>query len=330
MKHYEGPDEYPIKDIPDIALWSENYAAMFSSPKEKAAVFFHAGRWHGDPSIWREVVVVSLPDDITLYHRGYSRASTATTVSGGLASFEIVEPGHRMKLRFDGPMAQTTLTQLIDHGSRVESNARCKIDLHFEGLAAVWDMKAGSGSAGSLAGGLHVEQVGRSSGTVMFGQREYSFENGFCVRDHSRGPRDVSHYGGHNWLNGVFPDGTGFHVYGIKVRDTDEPGMSMGAVIQGDRVMSATIRHTEYANSLADRGKPHRIILDCALGEMVIEITEVLNTVPISFVTPFDTSLGVVKHRWSSFLMDEAVRIRWNGQEGMGWSERGFVPEFTG
>ena len=329
MKPYEGPDEYPIADIPDIALWSENYAAMFSSPETRTAVFFHAGRWHGDPTVWRELVIVSLPDDRTLYHRGYGRASTATSVSGGLACFEIVEPGKRMTLRFDGPMTQSTATRLIDHGPRIESAERCKIDLRFEGLAAVWDMKAGSGTAASVAGGMHVEQVGRASGAVLFAGKEYSFEDGYCVRDHSRGPRDVSHYGGHNWLNGLFPDGTAFHVYGMKLQGTDALGMSMGTVIQGDRVMPASVRHTEFASSGADRGKLHRIVLDGEFGEMIIDIVEVLNTVPNSFVAPFDTTAGTAQHRWSGFLLDEAVRIRWNGQDGLGWSERGLVPAIT-
>lgn len=329
MKPYDGPDEYPIKQVPDVPWWSENYAVMFSAPEERVSLFYSAGRWHGDPSIWRELVIVALPDGRILHHRSYARATSETTVSGGLAQYEILEPGRRMRLSFDGPMAQSNVTDLMTHGTRVESMARCTIDLGFEGLAAVWDMKGDSDAAKAVAGGMHTEQVGRASGSIRFEGKDYSFEQGYCARDHSRGPREIGHYAGHNWLNGVFPDGTGFHVYGIKLADRDELGMSNAAVIQGDKVMPATVLHTEFVQSLADRGKLHRIRLSCELGEMEIDIVEVLGTVPMSVVAPYDTGPGVVHHQWSGFLMDEAVRLRWNGQDGLGWSERGFIPRVS-
>jgi hypothetical protein len=325
MKDYVGPDEYPIKCIPEIAWWSENYAAMFSSPGAKVALLYSAGRWHADPSVWRELIMIALPNDRILYHKGYSRASTSTTVSGGLSEYEIVEPGKKMHLRFDGPMAESTITDLVAEGARFESTGRCRIDLKFDGLAAVWDMKGDSDAATSFAGSMHVEQVGRASGSIAYDGTSSSFADGYCVRDHSRGPRDIAKFAGHNWLNGVFPDGTSFHVYAAKMKDRRELAMSNAVVIQGDRIMQATVRETQFAQSPGDRGKLHRILLDCELGEVLIEVCEVLNTVPLSVVAPFDTGPGTAKHRWSGFQLDESVRLRWDGRNGFGWSERGMV-----
>lgn len=323
---YDGPDEFPIRDVPDIPSWSENYAAMFASCEEQVSLFHSVGRWHGDASIWRELIMVSLPDDRILYHRGYGRASTETIVSGGLTRYEVIEPGRRVHLTFDGPMAQSTVTELMSHGARTESMSRVTVDLAFEGVAPIWNMKGDSDAAMALAGGMHIEQIGQASGTICCNGKRHSFDRGYAVRDHSRGPREIERYAGHNWLNGVFPDGTAFHVYAIKLHDREGVGMSNAVVIQGEKIMVAFVRHTEFAGSTNDRGIPHSIVLECEIGEMAIDVIEVRNSVPMGMVSPFDTGPGIVKHIWSGFLLDEAVRIRWNGQEGVGWSERGFVP----
>ena len=76
---YTGPDEFPISEIPVTPWWSENFAAMYSSPAERVAVFYSIGRWHSDTSIWRELLMVSLPNGNTIYSKGFARNGAKQT-----------------------------------------------------------------------------------------------------------------------------------------------------------------------------------------------------------------------------------------------------------
>ncbi|MET0988389.1 MAG: hypothetical protein ABW034_23565, partial [Steroidobacteraceae bacterium] len=57
------PDEFPATTIPtEPAQWSENYALMCSNPGDRLTLFYGTGRWHADREIWRELIVVVLPN----------------------------------------------------------------------------------------------------------------------------------------------------------------------------------------------------------------------------------------------------------------------------
>lgn len=322
---YTGPNEYPIAEIPDTPWWSENFASMYSSPAERVAVFYSIGRWHGDPSMWREVIMVSLPDGRVLHHRGFARSGTATGPGSALSQYEVIEPGQTVTMRFDGPVMETALKELIERGALGEPTKRCKIDLQFESAAPMWNMRGDSAEAGSVAGSIHIDHAGRSQGTIEYDGRSFRFDDGYGVRDHSRGVREVSHYGAHNWINGVFPSGRAFYLYGMRSQDSTTMGMSNTAMAQDGVVYPAEVVETELATSWADAGKPHRVILRSELGEMEIEVAESLNTFASSMVCPYDTLPGAVHHRPAAGLIDESVLLRWNGEEAHGWAERGFT-----
>lgn len=322
---YTGPDEYPIAEIPDTPWWSENFASMYSSPAERVAVFYSIGRWHGDRSVWREVIMVSLPDGRVLHHRGFARNGTPRGPGSALSRYEVVEPGETVTLSFDGPVTESGLNDLIERGALRETTKRCKIDLRFDSAAPIWNMRGDSVEAGSVAGSMHIDHVGRSRGTVEFDGRTYRFDDGYAARDHSRGVRQVSQYGAHNWINGAFPGGRVFYLYGMRLQDSPTIGMSNAAVAQDGVIHPADVLHTELATSWADAGKPHRVVLRSELGEMEIEIAEVTNTFASSMVCPYDTLPGALHHRPAAALIDESVLLRWNGEEAYGWAERGFT-----
>ena len=322
---YSGPDEFPIKEIPTTPWWSENFAAMYSSPSERVAVFYSIGRWHSDTSIWRELIMVSLPDGRVAYSKGFARNGTPTGPGGPLTRYEILEPGAKVRLSFDGPMSDASLKDLIAHGARGETSKLCKLDLRFDSAAPVWNMKGDSKEAGSVAGSIHIDHIGKANGTIEYEGRTYRFTDGYTARDHSRGAREVSQYGGHNWINGVFPDGRAFYLYAMKSQGSNTIGMSNAAVAQDGKLYPAELLKTEFISSLDSIGKTHRLTLKSELGTMEIEIVEVLNSFVSSMVCPYDTVPGATHHRKAAHIVDESVRMRWNGQEAYGWSERGYA-----
>jgi hypothetical protein len=326
MFPYDGPDEYPIEEIPATPWWSENFAAMFADTGLRVAVFYSIGRWHGDPTLWREVIMVSLPDQRVLFSKGYGRNGTRTGPGGSLSRYEILEPGNAVRLGFDGPMSESGFEDLVRHGARSGTAERCRIDLRFDAATPVWNMKGDSAEAASMAGSVHIDQIGRANGTILYRGDTYPFRDGYAVRDHSRGIRQVSQYGAHGWLQGIFPGGRAFYVYAMKSQGSATIGMSNAAIVEGGRLYPAKLLATEFISSAEEAGRPHRILLTCDLGEMAIEVTEVLNKMPSSMVSPYDTAPGSVTHRNAALIFDESVRMRWDGRDGVGWSERGFAP----
>ncbi|NHN37821.1 hypothetical protein G8764_10980 [Pseudomaricurvus alcaniphilus] len=326
MTHYTGPDEYPIKVLPDTPLWSENFAAMFTDSKSNLAVMYSTGRWHGDLTLWREFVMVAFPDGRFLFHRGYGRNADAQGPGGCLSKYDILEPGRSVQLTFDGPMSEASSDFLVLNAPLNEPPAkRCVMNLQFDSDTPVWNMKGESTEAATMAGGIHIEQIGKSNGHIEYDGKTFNLSDGYSIRDHSRGVRDMTHFGAHNWINGSFADGRAFFLYAMRAQDTTELGLSTAAVIAHGKLYSAKVVHTELITKVGDAGKTHKVILESELGQMDIEIIEVLNIFPYSMLMPFDTALGVVKHRNVACIYDESVRMTCDGIPGIGWSERGIA-----
>jgi hypothetical protein len=328
MKIYTGPDEYPIKEIPKIDGWSENFAIMYTSPEHGIAVYLSMNRWLGDPSVWRESIEISFPDGRLVYYKGFGRAATNTAAGASFAKYEILEPGMSTRFAFDGPVWVSTTEALMDFGPRPESTEKCKIDLTFKYDAPVFNMKGDSKEAATMAGSVHIDQVGTSHGSLVFEGKQYEFAGGFAVRDHSRGVRrDVTGYAGHAWLMAKFPGQRAFYVYAMKLAGSADIGMKNAAVTQGDELYHANLISTEFLTGREQLGRPYMIVLESELGRMEIEVASVLNRIPNCMVSPYDMAAGWIRHRWSASLIDEFVIMKWEGKEGYGWSERGFASQ---
>jgi hypothetical protein len=319
----EPSGEFPIGDIPAIPGWSENFALLCGDPAIRSAVFFSIGRWHGDPTVWRELIDIALPDGTVIFSKSYARGGTRTGPGAGNTSYEVIEPGRRVRLVFDGPVWQSTVRDLIQHGFRDDATRRCTLDLSFESTVPMWNMKGTSIEAATMAGSMHVDQIGLVSGTIRYDGKTHRYENAYAVRDHSRGVRDVSKYGRSCWISGRFPGDRAFYTYVMGTFGSEAAGMQNAAVVQSGVFYPATVKYCRFIAGPQDLGKCHEIILDSALGEMKIEITEVIASLVNSMVPPFDMCPGAVLHRSSAMIFDEAVRLRWDGTEGLGWSERG-------
>ena len=322
------PDEYPIEACPDTPWWSENYALMASDTQAGLGLFFGTGRWHGDLGIWRELLVIALPGGRSLHAKGYGRRGDAKGPGGAFAKLDVLEPGRRLALRYDGPLWESTADALFEHGFRDGPVRRGTVDMVFESDQPVWNMKGDSVAAAGIAGSIHIEQVGVTTGTVAYGDERFEFREGFSIRDHSRGPRDVGRYRAHCWTQGRFAaQDVSFYVYAMALRGMAELGMSNAAVVQGGITYPAKVRAINMPASREETRDLMMLELESDLGVMTVETTQLINHVVTGMVLPYDTIVGGVAAVPAATIVDGPTRLRWNGHEGLGWSERGFAPD---
>lgn len=316
-------DEYPIAQIPAIPQWSENYAVMFGDPVSRTSIYYSIGRNLADRSIWRELIGIVLPDQRILFAKNYGRGATSTGPGGGLTKLDVIEAERCLRLTFSGPVTASTHAELVGRGYREGPKGFCNIDVKFDAVKPVWNMKGDSREAGTIAGSMHIEQIGAANGTIEIDGCTFPLTNGYSVRDHSRGIRDVSQYRMHCWINGCFPDGRAFAFYAMQLQGSETFGMSNAAVFDGDKRYPATLVRTDIDVDLEDASKRHTVVLDSPLGAMEIRVSEILTSFPNSMVCPYDMCPGRLDHVVSAFMLDQLVTFECNGQKGIGWTERG-------
>jgi hypothetical protein len=309
---------------PETPLWSENFALTFNDPARRASMLYSIGTWYHDTSVWREMFAVTLPDGRIVVGRNFGRNTQGSVVSAALSRYEIIEAGKKVALSYDGPVWGHSFQDLMQHEAYAGKTKRLVLDLTFEAVAPIWNMHGGhSKDRTGIAGSMHIEQLGRCRGTLRLDDSELKIQDAVSCRDHSRGPRDLANYRNHCWINGVFDDGTGFHLYFFKLHHIEGAALSIATVIRDNVHHPATIKHVEFADGLDEFGKLHTITLRSTLGDMKIEVKEVLSTIPTRMSAPFNPATGIVKDP-HGLMFDEAIRVEWNGTSGFGWCERGF------
>lgn len=316
--------EWPLAEPVASPLWSENFALAMSDVGNGISMLYSIGTWYADTAVWREKLSIELPDGQILLGRNYGRNTGGNIVSAALSRYEIVEDERRVRLRWSGPVWSHSFEELITRGFYGGLAKLLTLDLEFSASAPLWDMKKdGAADDTGITGAMHTEQLGHCRGTLVHDGRDYAIADALSCRDHSRGKRDFAPYKTHAWINGAFAD-RAFHLYAAEIYGMDGLALSSATIIEGGMHHPATIRHVEFLGSHDDHHKLQTVILDSALGEMVIRVTRVRTCLPVSVMTPFEAQPGIVKDRDYGLIFDETVELEWNGQAGLGWSERGW------
>lgn len=234
-------DEYPIAVIPDELHWSENFALAAFDPATGIDVFLHVGRWRKDTSLWREMVVVTLPDGSVIAHRAIGSANSNAQGPGG-PNFrvDVVEPGARFRYTFLGGArhlaADDLRDRLLDNGPM----ERVELDLEFTGVAPIWDLGK-VGHATDFMGRGHVEQLGRVEGFINVGAVRHRIST-IGNRDHSRGVRVNDKMIRHIWMHGIFENGVSFMAYEGEVPDQADPAYSEVCLVKDGKILQASIQ----------------------------------------------------------------------------------------
>ena len=271
-------DEYPIRELPDTPLWTENYAVLATDPVSGLALYYSCGRWIGDPRLWREVISVCLPGQRLLFAKNYGSTCRPDGPGASLTHWQVVEPERRFRLRFSGPVLQATHAELLEQGYPEGPKSACVLDVSFDALGTLWDMKHASNEAEHIAGAMHIEQIGKANGTVVHEGTSYAFNDAYIVRDHSRGPRDIARYRWSCWMNGHLPGNRFFHLYAIQTQGTEKIGMSNAGIFEGGSYYPAQLLHTDLQHDAVNPDQRHSFVLGCALGEFEVRTAEVISS----------------------------------------------------
>src|SRR4051812_42923939 len=154
---YATEDEFPIREIPDTPLWSENYCYPAFDTANGIGFWMHLGRTPADRSLWRELVVLYLPSGELLLVKGYGRGATERGPGGTTLSFQCEEPWNRWTTRLDGVGVVTTRERL-DRGLATDGvHVPVSFELDWQGLGPIWEM--GEEMRKQSWGQLHYEQL---------------------------------------------------------------------------------------------------------------------------------------------------------------------------
>jgi hypothetical protein len=200
-------DELPVPELPDDPAWRENFCFDGYDRQRDVGFWIHCGRWSLDPRIWREQVLLYMPDGTYLVHRAWGFRPSDRGPSAALLNLICEAPGEAWRLRYRGPVRRTTTEEL--HLGPLPEGPQLLLDLDvaFTSKAEMWDMTAGIAS--QHWGKFHIEQTGRLQGTIACDGATIAMD-GFGWHDHSRGPRDMKEMGRHCWIHGNLSRGRSF------------------------------------------------------------------------------------------------------------------------
>jgi hypothetical protein len=318
-KGFSDDEEYPIREIPDVPIWSENFWFVAYDPTARLGVWTHVGRSSWDPTLWRETVMVYLPGGDFLITKNFGRAETESGPRASCLHFEMIEPWNSGATRFDGAVVRVSREQ-ADTGVVGEgTHLGLHMDLEWRGLAPLWAMGEAD-TESQTWGNTRYEQFCEVTGTVAFEDQTIDFR-GTALRDHTRGARDLTPLSRHSCFNCVFPaSGRAFQTVLVDI-DGSEP-LRRAAVLHGSELVEAQVTHdTSLLESFEQGDRPFEIGLSWPGGSATIE-AELVANFPLAwggfneFVMGFDPEVSY------AVMFEGFSRYRWDGEEAYGLTER--------
>lgn len=269
-------------------------------------------------------VNVGFPDGrvMVAWGRGEGRSPVdddgiCRTFGAGGLEFRCVEPFAHMIVSFDGTALDTETTRLARRDF-TGPQVTLRIGVTLEAAAPPWvsgtlnpEAKAlfDEGFAGAFISPRY-EQLCRCQGALKVGEDERRFR-GTALRIHRQGPRDVLGFWGHCWASALFPGGQGFGVLTFPER----PGTGAyneGFVLDGGRLVPATIVDAPWLRSLTSHGEDVSLTLRTADGDLRVEGETILAACMPGGLSP----------EFPPALHQACVRYRLQGEETFGMMER--------
>jgi hypothetical protein len=284
-------DELPVKKLPDVVDWSENYAFIGYDFNRHIGFCAYIGRWVKNPSVWREQLYLYLPDGSILSHTGMGKSATDGVITAGCLALQCLEAGGTWQIDFDGPMRRDTLDQLCTEPVNQRSPINVQFNVTIDHRCPVWMFPRADNST---FGKFHYEQMGVSRGTLAFAGTTLSFEAP-TYRDHTRGPRNLSHYNGHIWLQLHFPNGPSFSTYHMWHDNNGKPEqiLDLGTSVRPGELLEAKLLNSPRLSSPKHLGES--ITVQIEMEGRLRELTgRPLSTLAYSFSRDVEFFYGLV------------------------------------
>lgn len=169
-------------------------------------------------------ITVYQPDGTALFN--YLRPSIAdnSAFAAGGMHFEIVEPGHHLRVSYDGTavyLAQPL--DLADPRQAFTSNPHwpLQLQLDYVGLSPMYGGEGNLDSSAMVFAKGHTEQHVKAVGSICIHGQTTAL-NGLGLRDHSWGPRSWQSPQYYRWLTCEFDEGFGFMASQIVMQGGSE------------------------------------------------------------------------------------------------------------
>ena len=218
-----------------VPRWSETSWFGTWSPNGEVGIFLHIGRMPGDLDLWWAQLHTYLPDGMLAIDRTWGRSTIDHGVDAGNLHLRVQEPLRHWSLTLDGAGELVSTHQVMRGlvGAGPQVPVRWDIDAVAAGPA--WDLRPrGAREMPRWAGDGHTQQTFLTSGEIVVGGTAYEV-NGVGYNDHSRGVRDLSHFGADQWMIGILPGAT-FHTIDIWGPD-GAPNLTVGNLFEDDGVV---------------------------------------------------------------------------------------------
>ncbi|WP_026927043.1 DUF7064 domain-containing protein [Granulicoccus phenolivorans] len=313
--------ELPMPNPPETPLWTENYCYQAWDTEQDLGVWAHLSRMPYDTSLWRETVIVFLPDGQYFLARGFGHGAHPGGPGSCGLKLTVEEPFRRMRLQFNGSGRYVTQAD-VNAGSLTDGRALpLTFDLTFTAAAPLWDM--GKHLVNHRAFTMHHEQPTRATGEITtFGERyepaaTFGLREAGGVRDHSRGPRDFTRR--HSWCNAVFPSGRSFNI--LATRDNENGSvMAMGYISDGESFTDFEIT-PDFLTDPDDPFTVRPLHLTTGDGQQITIDVEVLRALPMEQYRPNDLAFGAGRLGVNR-LYEGRARYTWDGETVYGHIER--------
>ena len=320
-------DVDPVEDythaIPgDVELWSENYFFQCYDPRQEVGIWTHLGRTPHDPTMWRALITVFLPDRSLLVSKTYGRGPAVPGESGpsnGTLSFRCDDPLLTWMIAADAMSRPTTLGSLAAGLLADGEVVPVEFEYRFEAMTPMWDLGAADMSGQSWAL-THYEQAGRIAGRLRAGERTWQI-TGTGMRDHSHGPRNFAHFRRGSWVHAEFPSGRVFAALRMWTND-DNVALNRAFISEDGKLREVTPIEMPTLETPHSDPRSISVRIDDGGREAVIEV-EVINAKTMTLAEPNEILFGVDRIDPRIKIINEAiVRCRWDGEEGYGLCER--------
>jgi hypothetical protein len=310
-----------------VPMFSENFWFVGYDLDSSIGHFLHLGADPNDFSIWIEKLIVASGTDDFHVHSDKGGQRTPERVAGPRMLLHNIDPFRTWHLSYDGPAAPTTLAamQAGSVSGQAAETSRIALDFDVETVAPTFLAAAGGEHATPHEGqafSSHYEQMYRVNGTVSIDGTTVTV-GGFGLRDHSRGPRDLTGWGTHALFGGAFPSGRAFGLFKVVGRD-GTVRLDGGYVYDGITCRRAlATEHTVLTDVYATPGETVTVRLHLEDGETVEITGDTVTAALLTFEGAAGGNSGVDRtDPQGTVLMEAFPRWTWDGETGGGILER--------
>lgn len=306
--------ELPWSPAPTIPLWCENYFHHVYDPASEVGVLMHLGSRPHDARLWRELLVVHLPDGRLAVAKGFARPDISAGPGGPTLEYRCVQPFGRWAAHFDGMARITEPDELFEAPLRDGVWSPLELQLESTDLAPAVPM--GDGRRTHTWGQAHYQCHQRSEGSAFVDDTTYRFA-GNGIRDHTRGPRNHLGIGSHAWITATFPSGRAIAAVEISTPD-GSTAMRQGQIHSSGSVQEVSDMQLPRLHGLSTAGDDFEFTIAGEQGR-----GRVLYTMPFTLMAPNENILGIARHQTDALAyLESVVEVEFGGEHGWGLLER--------